>query len=226
MILGHPEFSKLMRSPEYMKDVLMIVVDEAHCITQWGQDFREQFAQVEKIRSFVARTVPFLAASATLPPLVLSDIQLKLNFSTERLFTINLGNDRHNITTIVSCMDGAAKDLRALDFVLGEAALGSELIRTIVYVNTRDLALLSWLHLRDLLPTELHHQIDFIHGKRSPCAKRRVMRRFRNGDIKILCATEVAGMVSTQATYSYLLIFCILGHGHPRHPPCCSIYAA
>ncbi|THG96112.1 hypothetical protein EW026_g5664 [Hermanssonia centrifuga] len=157
MLLEHPEFSKLIRSSDFMQDVALIVIDEAHCISQWGADFRVKFGELEKLRSYIALDVPILATSATLTPTVLAEIQQKLSYSTDKTYLLDLGNDRHNITPIVSRMK-SAKDLTALDFVLDEALCEPRqpLVRTLIY--------------------------------------KRAMRRFRNGDIKILCATEVAGM--------------------------------
>ncbi len=152
IMLEHPEFSKIMRSPEYMQDTLAIVVDESHVIPDWGAAFRPKFAELNEARSYIAHTVPILAASATLPPNLLANIQEQLEFSRDRLFLVNLGNDRHNITPIVYRMKGTAKDLSTLDFFVAEASVKQDLVRTIIYVNTRDLALETWQHLKSVIP--------------------------------------------------------------------------
>ncbi len=197
MLLEHTEFSKLIRAADFMKDVLCIIIDEAHCISQWGSDFRPKYGELEKLRSYVALNVPILATSATFTPTVLADIQIKLRYSPERTYLLNLGNDRHNITPLVIQMKGAAKDFAALDFVVDEAFADppQALVRTLIYVNSKDLAHDTWAHLSNQLPTHLQDQIAYIHAGRSPRAKKLTMEQFRNGKIKILCATEVAGMV-------------------------------
>ncbi len=200
MLLEHYEFGKMMRTPSFTNDVLFFVVDEAHCMSQWGHDFRKKYGELEQLWSFVPIDVPILATSATMTPQVLAEIQVLLKFSADRLYFLNLGNDRPNITPIVCLMRGSAKDLEALEFLLDEAKSGEELESTLVYVNTRKLALRSYLYLKAKLPVHLHDQIDFIHGHRSKRAKALVMQRFREGKIKILCATEVAGMVSFVAS--------------------------
>ncbi|PSS06546.1 hypothetical protein PHLCEN_2v3676 [Hermanssonia centrifuga] len=194
MLLEHPVFSALMRSPEFMKDVALVVIDEAHCISQWGSDFRPKYGELEKLRSYIALDVPILATSATMTPAVLDDVRVKLRYRVDNMFLINLGNDRRNISLLIGRMQSAAKDLEALDFVLDEAFDGKPLIRTIIYVNSRDLAADAWEHLADQLPSHLQEQIAYIHAMRSPRAKEYVMTRFRAGEINILCATEVAGM--------------------------------
>lgn len=196
MLLEHPSFSKLMRTPEFTKNVLSIVIDEAHCISQWGENFRKKYQELHKLRSYVPLAVPFLAVSATLPPLVLADVQRHLCFSLDRMLLVNLGNDRHNITPLLCRMRGAAKDLGALDFLLDEAQLGLELQRTITFFNTRNLAFKAYKHLQALLPEDMRDQIDFLHAGRGRQTISHVMKRFKEGKIKILCATEAAGMVS------------------------------
>ena len=93
MCLEHPKFSKLMRTPKFTQDILAFVVDEAHCISQWGDLFRKKYADLWKLRSFVPDYVPILATSATMPPHILNDIWLKLCLSETCTFTVNLGND-------------------------------------------------------------------------------------------------------------------------------------
>jgi len=197
MCLSHPPFSKLMRSRNFTEDVAAIISDEAHCISQWGECFRKAFGELGRLRSYVPTTVPFLATSATLPPLVLADVQDKLGFSADNTLMVNLGNDRLNITPILCPMHGAARDLAALDFLVDEALRGDPLKRTIVFFNNKDLTAGGCEHLRELLPDNIQDQVDFLHAWRDPTAKRKVMKDFRSGKIKILCATEAAGMVCT-----------------------------
>ena len=66
---------------ERMRQVSMIVVDEAHCVSQWGYDFRPSYLQIAKIRRLLpSEGVPFLALTATATPKVVDDIQEQLGF--------------------------------------------------------------------------------------------------------------------------------------------------
>ncbi|KAH9915001.1 P-loop containing nucleoside triphosphate hydrolase protein, partial [Fomitopsis serialis] len=194
MALEHEKFSKLLRSPAFAKDIAAIVIDEAHCISQWGDSFRKKYGELGRLRALVPVGIPFLVTSATLPPLVLSDIQTKLGFSTRSTFFVNLGNDRPNITPLVVHMKGGASDLSALDFAVNEALAGGPLVKTLIFFNTRDLAYRGLQHLRKLLPDAYKDKIDFLHALRGEDSKREVMARFRNNELSILCATEAAGM--------------------------------
>jgi superfamily II DNA helicase RecQ len=194
MCLYHPSFSKLMRSAKFMKTVCMIAIDEAHCVSQWGDGLRKDFGELGRLRSFVRTSVPVLATSLTLPPLVLSDIQFRLHFSVRETFLVNLGNHRANITNILVPMR-TAHDFGTLDFLADKALSGQPLRRTIVFFNTCDLAYKGFQYLRKLLPEARQHEINFLLADRTKRARRKVLRDFRTGEINILCATEAAGKV-------------------------------
>ncbi|TFY55114.1 hypothetical protein EVJ58_g8451 [Rhodofomes roseus] len=194
MALEHKRFSKLLRSPSFAKNIAAIVIDEAHCISQWGDSFRKKYAELGRLRALVPMSVPFLATSATLPPAALADVQAKLSFHLNSTFFVNLGNDRTNITPLVVQMKGGAGDLAALDFAVREALAGDPLVKTLIFFNTRELAMRACHHLKTLLPDAYKGKIDFLHALRGDDTKREVMQRFRNDELSILCATEAAGM--------------------------------
>lgn len=195
MTLDHPEFAKLIRSSSFMKNVMLVAIDELHCVSQWGESFRKRFADLDQLRSFASCSAPFLGVTATAPPLILQEIRSRLLFSQNTTLLINLGNDRPNITMAVCTMLGAAGDLAALDFVLDEAWIGDPLKRTIIFFNTRELCLQGFKYLFFQLSHASREEIDYLHALRTQNAKQHVLKNFRTGKIKILCATEAAGMV-------------------------------
>lgn len=188
----------MVRDADWTKDFLGCIVDEAHCVSEWGEKFRTAFVEIEKARAFLT-SKPIMLASATLPPDMLQSVMNTLSFSRKKSFVLNLGNDRPNITPIVHRIKGGESDLEALDFLVKAALEGGELERTIIYFNTKELTRNAYLYLRNKFPEDspYREQLDFIYAPRSPATKARVMRLFREGKIKILCATEVAGMVRT-----------------------------
>jgi superfamily II DNA helicase RecQ len=183
-----------MRSAEFTKNICVIPIDKAHCISQWGNGFRKAFGELGRLRSFVPTSVPILATSATLQPLVLCDIQSRLDFSVQETFLVNLGNHRANITNILMPMR-SANDFGALNFLADEALSGQPLRRTIVFFNTRDLVYKGSQYLKQLLPEARQHEINFLHAGHNRRARCKVLRDFRERKISILCATEAAGMV-------------------------------
>jgi len=103
------EFRFLYVSPERLRTeaflvnlpkmpVHMIAVDEAHCISQWGYDFRPPYLQIAEIRQYFPG-VPVLALTATATPEVVKDIQQRLAFKEENLFQKSFKRD--NLTYFV-----------------------------------------------------------------------------------------------------------------------------
>src|SRR6266446_7060208 len=196
MCLEGTRFSRLLRTPDFTRNILSIVIDEAHCVSEWGENFRKAWGELGRLRFFVPATIPFLVTSATLPAHILDNVVQKLHISKSRSVFLNLGNDCSNITHMVCRVRGSKSDLGALDFIVDAGSTGGPLIRTIVFFESRPLTCKGYKHLQQLLPSELRSRVDFLHPCRSSRSKKIVMERFRSGVTDILCATEAAGMVS------------------------------
>ncbi|KAJ6449366.1 P-loop containing nucleoside triphosphate hydrolase protein [Mycena sanguinolenta] len=166
MCFEHQEFRKWLRDPVTGKRVLGAIIDEAHCASQWGGDFRPQYSRLDRLRAVLPAGSPILATSATISPSALKDVCSGLDIDLDEAFFLNLGNDRPNITPSIAVMD-SGKDYGAVNKQLPKPSDASN------------------------VPA---HAIDFLHAHRTAKAKRRVMRDFRRGKIKILVATEAAGM--------------------------------
>lgn len=76
--------TELARTRIQKMDVNLLAVDEAHCVSQWGYDFRPPYLQIAEVRELVPE-VPILALTATATPEVVQDIQEKLAFRQENL---------------------------------------------------------------------------------------------------------------------------------------------
>ncbi|KAK7002050.1 P-loop containing nucleoside triphosphate hydrolase protein [Favolaschia claudopus] len=150
------------------RQVAAFVIDEAHCISQWGEDFRPEYAQLGSLRAFV--------------PL---HVRKSLHFSTDTSYHVNLGTDRPNIAWFVQHMKGAKSDLDALNFLVG--AHDPDDVEALIEVAQS-------MHVRDLLPPHLRGAVALYHSRRSKRSKRIIMEKFRTGEIKILLTTEAAGM--------------------------------
>lgn len=92
MFLNHEGFRDAIRAISHA--VISVIVDDAHCISQWGGDFRTDYALLDGIRALVPTGTPVLIASATLNPATLKDVYAKLFISSGSCFQLNLGNDR------------------------------------------------------------------------------------------------------------------------------------
>jgi ATP-dependent DNA helicase RecQ len=106
----HGDIKFLYVSPERLKtelfrerlkqmQVSLLAVDEAHCISQWGYDFRPEYLQIAEVRD-ILKGVPILALTASATPRVVNDIQEKLLFKKKNVFIKSF--ERSNISYSVS----------------------------------------------------------------------------------------------------------------------------
>ncbi|KAF8723171.1 hypothetical protein AX14_009490 [Amanita brunnescens Koide BX004] len=196
MCLKHSDFRKLLSSAKFSKGICSIVVDEAHCITQWGPQFRPEYADLGDIRAF-APHAPVLITSATLTPSSLDHARKIMHVDASSSYHLMLGVDRPNIAWSVRHME-RGKDLESLQFIVPPHKADSDtpiqLISTMVFFDDISLAMTAMVYLRDLLPPSYHQKIAVYNSRRTPRAKKKIMKRFRSQEIQILLTTEAAGM--------------------------------
>ncbi|PBK84505.1 P-loop containing nucleoside triphosphate hydrolase protein, partial [Armillaria gallica] len=202
MCLEHAEFRKAVQT--ISKDIVAIIVDESHCISQWGGEFHPHYAQLERLHTLVPDGTSVLAASTTLNPQALDDVYNKLVIDKNTCFHLNLSNDGQNISTSVHSMKGS-NDLPALKDHLN-LSVGTlvEIPKTLIFMNSVKLTQHSCQFIQEKYPSHWHQYIDYIHAYRSQQDKRKVMRKFREGKIRILMAMEAAGMVCNRVIYHFL----------------------
>jgi superfamily II DNA/RNA helicase len=194
MVLRHPEFQKVIWSDTLKSRLIMAVIDEAHCIDQLGDEFRKDYAQLSTLRPLLPSGTPVMAASATLSNDALAIVKGSLVIDSDSCFELNLGNDRHNITTCWFEMANA-HDYAALPAHLTLNSSAIDHRKTVIFCNTRDQTKELKRFLQERAHPDLHDAIDNFHALRSRRDKRKVLERFACGEIKILVATEAAGMV-------------------------------
>jgi superfamily II DNA/RNA helicase len=195
MALKHPEFANILRSAHFTQKISHMVIDEAHCILNWGAKFRPLYADLGRLRTFFGLATPVVLSSATMgQPEVRESICRTMGIHRDRSFQVNLGNDRPNLCTLIQKLNGAPTDLSVLDFLVQNARPGAQLPRALIFVNKRWTAQQVAQHLRDRVPEELHTQINFVHSLRDEDGKTEIMQHFRTGLVNILVATECAGM--------------------------------
>ena len=158
--------------------VNMITVDESHCISQWGYDFRPAYLKIADIRELLPG-VPLLALTATATPDVVQDIQSRLKFREKNVFRMSF--ERKNLAYIVRKTDNkTAELLHILRRMPGSA---------IIYVRSRR---------RTKETTELltHEGItaDFYHAGLDNAVKDIRQKRWQDGEYRVMVATNAFGM--------------------------------
>ena len=158
--------------------VSLITVDESHCISQWGYDFRPSYLKIARIRELLPG-VSVLALTATATPEVVKDIQHQLNFRQENVFRMSF--ERRNLAYIVRrTEDKNAELLHILRRVPGSA---------IVYVRNRR----RTKEVAELLNNE-HITASFYHAGLDDVTKDLRQHRWQEEKDRVIVATNAFGM--------------------------------
>ncbi|KAF9242905.1 P-loop containing nucleoside triphosphate hydrolase protein [Melanogaster broomeanus] len=198
MCLKDDRFRQILGNPKFSSHLAAIVIDEAHCISQWGDKFRDEYSKLGTIRALIPSRVPFLVTSATLPPLVLAQVCTTVHIQTSVSYHVDIGIDRPNISWECRRMKGAISDLQSLCFLLPKSCGGDgkegELQQGLVFGDNINELMMGMKFLHENAPEHLRHQIVCYNSHRITCSKCLVLRLYREGRIKILFTTEAAGM--------------------------------
>ncbi len=196
MLLTEKFITNVLRNKEFSKRAYALFVDEAHCISHWGAEFRKQYGRLGVVRAFLPRDTPVIAVSASLTPRVATSVKRILQFRPNHLF-INIGNDRTNVSLIVRSIHNKAESYTDLDFVVpGGTQRRSNLKKIWIYAdNIHDGADIVD-HIRDRLPPELWDAVRPYNAMFHHKYRNEAMRMFKEGYVRILVCTDAAGMVS------------------------------
>ena len=159
--------------------VCLLAVDESHCISQWGYDFRPPYLKIAEIRPYIPKT-PVLALTATATAKVVNDIQLRLGFKQKNVFQSSF--ERKNVTyNVVHEADKYGVLRRKLEAMTEGSA--------IVYVRNRKRTqvISDWLNSVGIPSTFYHAGLD---------AATRDARQdlWMKGKVKVISATNAFGM--------------------------------
>ncbi len=178
-------------------NVSLFVVDEAHCVSEWGHDFRPDYLVLGSVAQQLGRP-PILALTATATPWLRAEIMDRLGLRSPEL--VVRGVDRPNLFFDVCRVRSDAEDRRVIqDLLLGENGdyepeLAERLRQTmqgsgIIYTATRQGAAetAEWL-------TAMGIPADYYHGQRKKADRDRVQEAFMAGDIRVIAATNAFGL--------------------------------
>jgi len=185
--LGHVQF--LYLSPERIQNevfrqklaylpITLIAVDEAHCISQWGYDFRPSYLKVAEVRSYFT-DVPIIALTASATKFVVEDIQLQLEFKNQNVFHQSFA--RKNLRYVVQQEEDKINRLIKLVTNIGGSG--------VVYVRNRKKTeeLARILQSKKISALAYHAGLKFDD-------RETIQEQWISNQIQVICATNAFGM--------------------------------
>ena len=179
-ILANPVVNRALRQVQWG----MMVIDEAHCISQWGPDFRPEYLLLAKIHQQLQQP-PLLMITATATPPVRQDIIRKMGLLPANVHQVIRSVNRHNIFLAVERFQNDQDKMARLKELLLHLPLPG-----VVYFASRKLAsqVAEWLRSQTGLAVAAYHA-------GIPSLERyRLQQQFMKGQVQVICATSAFGM--------------------------------
>jgi ATP-dependent DNA helicase RecQ len=170
--------NEIVKTRISLMNVSLVAVDEAHCISQWGHDFRPSYLEIANIRNIIPNT-PILALTATATSLVLKDINKFLELKNYKTFQTSFKRDNLSFW-VVNEEDKNFRLLRALNKNKGSA---------IVYVRNRR----KTKEISDLLNNN-GISATFYHAGIDKVEKTNRQHQWMNNEIRVIVSTNAFGM--------------------------------
>lgn len=191
--LARGEFDLVYVAPERLRNqrflealrgssVQLLAVDEAHCVSEWGHDFRPDYARLGRFRQRLGNPQT-IALTATATPHVREDIVQMLQLREPRIFVSGFARDNLRFE-VQDISNGREKDERLLEFLREEPGSG------IVYASSRK----RCEEIRQLIAKSLGRAVGTYHAGKLPEERRQVQEDFMGDRLRIVAATNAFGM--------------------------------
>tara|TARA_Y100000589_G_scaffold90768_1_gene85365 strand:- start:1094 stop:2998 length:1905 start_codon:yes stop_codon:yes gene_type:complete len=169
--------SEMVRQRLKKMNINLLVVDEAHCISEWGYNFRPSYLKIAKIREIT--TAPIIALTATATPLVVKDIQEKLKFDNGNIISTSFYRDELSYV-VLKQDDKDSKLIQILKRVKGTS---------IIYCRTRKET--KRIH---LLLSEYGITSHFYHAGLDVVERASKQKQWQLNHVRVMVATNAFGM--------------------------------
>ncbi|WP_330232425.1 DEAD/DEAH box helicase [Nocardia sp. NBC_00508] len=178
--LNNPDFRDQVL-PELAADAGLVVIDEAHCVSDWGHDFRPDYRRIRTLIADLGSDVPVLATTATANDRVVTDVATQIGTDT---LVLRGTLDRESLHLSVIRFDDAVERSAWLSGQLHRLP-GSGIVYTLTVAGAHDLA--------DLLNSH-GHTVAAYTGQTDPAEREVLEAALLNNEVKALIATSALGM--------------------------------
>ncbi len=171
-------------------NISLVAIDEAHCISQWGYDFRPSYLKIAALRDYISDKVPFLALTASATPQVVDDIMNKLGFRVKNVLKTSF--DRKNISYLVRKVEDKGTYLiKTLQKTRGSG---------IVYVRSRK----RCKEVAELLVTN-GISADFYHAGLTDVLRDKKQASWSAAETRVIVSTNAFGMGIDKAEVRFVI---------------------
>ena len=181
--LNNPRFRD-EQLPDLARRCGLLVIDEAHCISDWGHDFRPDYRRIRDLLTALPQGTPVLATTATANARVVSDVVEQLGVGGHEVSTLRGGLARDSLRLGVLPLTSPEQRLAWLVAHLGSLS-GSGIIYTLTVSGAEDVAAAL---------QETGHDVRAYTGRTDPAEREQLERSLRDNKVKALVATSALGM--------------------------------
>ncbi|MDR2887071.1 MAG: RecQ family ATP-dependent DNA helicase [Bacteroidales bacterium] len=182
--------TKLFQAKATRFNLSLVAVDEAHCISQWGYDFRPSYLKIALLRDIIPENIPFLALTATATPAVVKDIMTKLRFRKHNILKTSFA--RKNITYLVRKVEDKGSYLMK--------TLGRTKGSGIIYVRSRKKCreIAEWL-------SNCGISADYYHAGLQHELRDKKQEAWSSGRTRVIVSTNAFGMGIDKADVRFVI---------------------
>ena len=164
-------------------NVTLLAVDEAHCVSEWGHDFRPDYSRLGKVREQYLGGLQTIALTATATPMVRDDVCALLGLKNPNVFVTGFARTNLHLGVSKSKTD-SEKEQQLTAFVKQQDGAG------IIYAATRK----ACESIGEWLPEKTRRAVGVYHGGMESEQRRIVQEKFMAGDLAAIVATNAFGM--------------------------------
>lgn len=206
-------FVRLWQDISFRRRVVAVVVDEAHCVDEWGGvEFRPEYQKLDVLRHYTGQTAPFFACTATCSTPTFDALWKILKFGQRPFWGLDVGVDRPNLLYDIRPLTNTkAPILDILNFfpkTLSSITDAAQLPKCIFYFKSEQDCGRAVDYLRKCLPNDIRKAVQpFTSTALCEEGKQKCWRHFTKGKVRVICATDAAGMGCNVADIQYIASF-------------------